>query len=75
MPALQEILNLNSVSSLDDTFDGWFLGSLGHAYLLCGYNNSSDYSNRNAKLINESYNNLTGEDLPGNSYWISSFCY
>lgn len=75
MPALQEILNLNNVSSLDDTFDGWFLGSLGHAYLLGGYNSSHDYNNRNAKLINESYNNLTGNDLPGENYWTSSFGY
>lgn len=74
MPALQEILNLNNVSSLDDTFDGWFLGSIGHAYLLGGYNSDYDYNDRNAKLINESYNNLTGEDLPGTDYWTSSFC-
>lgn len=74
MPALWSLIHdVNGLDSLTDDFDGWFLGSMGHAYLI-GSRNSTDINQRYAQDINASYKNITGEDPAGYNHWTSSFC-
>lgn len=79
MPALNAIIQLDGADSLDDSYNGWFLGSLGHIALLCGENmpwspQTSEQSLANYSAIREAVSKL-GKTYMDGAYWGSSFYF
>ena len=78
MPALNAIMQLSGVDSLDDNYNGWFLGSMGHITLLCEENmpwgpKKSEQSLANYAAIKAAIEKLGKSYIVG-YYWSSSFC-
>ena len=78
MPALGAIMEMSGVESMDDNYNLWFLGSIGHISLLCGENNpfqpTSEESIEKYNAISEAVSNL-GKTFMEGDFWSSSFFY
>ena len=76
MPALGAIMEMSGVESMDDNYNLWFLGSIGHISLLCGENNpfqpTSEESIEKYNAISEAVSNL-GKTFMEGDFWSSSF--
>lgn len=76
MPALEAIMQMSGVESMDDNYNLWFLGSMGHISLLCGENNpfqpTSEESIEKYNAISEAVSNL-GKTFMEGDFWSSSF--
>lgn len=79
MPALNALMQLGGVSSLDDSYNSWFLGSMGHIALLCGENmpwqpTTSEQSLANFAAIKGAVEKLGKTYADTAPFWSSSFC-
>jgi len=77
MPALNALMQLSNVQSLDDDYNSWFLGGMGHIALLCGENmpwgpQKTDESFANYTTISEAVSKL-GKTYMDGAFWSSSF--
>ena len=77
MPALNALMQLSNVQSLDDNYNSWFLGGMGHIALLCGENmpwgpQKTDESFANYTTISEAVSKL-GKTYMDGVFWGSSF--
>lgn len=77
MPILNVIMQLGGVDSLDDSYNGWFLGSMGHIALLCGENMAwgpltSEQSLAKFSALCEALSKL-GKKYSKDEIWSSSF--
>ena len=76
MPALNTIMQLSGVESMDDNYNLWFLGSMGHIILLCGENNpfqlTSEESVEKYNALSEAVSKL-GKTFMDGDFWSSSF--
>lgn len=77
MPALNALMQLSNVHSLDDDYNSWFLGGMGHIALLCGENvpwgpQKTDESFANYTTISEAVSKL-GKTYIDGAFWGSSF--
>lgn len=77
MPALNALMQLSNVQSLDDDYNSWFLGGMGHIALLCGENmpwgpQKTDESFANYTMISEAVSKL-GKTYIDGAFWDSSF--
>ena len=70
-------MQLSNVQSLDDNYNSWFLGGMGHIALLCGENmpwgpQKTDESFANYTTISEAVSKL-GKTYMDGVFWGSSF--
>lgn len=76
MPALRAIMQMSDVESMDDNYNLWFLGSMGHISLLCGENNpfqpTSEESVEKYNALSEAVSKL-GKTFMEGDFWSSSF--
>lgn len=76
MPALRAIMQMSGVESMDDNYNLWFLGSIGHIMLLCGENNpfqpTSEESIEKYNALGEAVSKL-GKTFMEGDFWSSSF--
>ena len=90
MPALKVLMDINGVESLDDNFDGWFLGSTGYMNMIASFwGNYSEEKGAEAQELRNKFNaslkNLNLErfadvddpldNLNYSDFWGSTFCY